>query len=249
MFKQGCRLLCCLILTATADLTEAATITQWNFNTLDSNPGTGTANPNVGSGTVAVVVAAFNGFSGAQGGVQGESSDPALTVNDSAYRVAVFPANGTGNKTAGIQFNVSTVGFDSINISWDQRAELGAARDAQFQYSTNGSTFVDFETAFLNLTTWENQRLRNLTSIPGAANNPNFAFRVVAAFSPPGNTTYSGTGTVYFPNSAWLFDMVTVNGNPVAEPSPVPEPSSWVLLGTGIAGVLVVRRRRAAVAS
>lgn len=251
MLTRSCCLLCCLILAATVCPVDAAIITQWDFNTLDSNPGSGTSTPNIGAGSLTLVGGtAPYGFAPAQGSFSGDSSDPVVvSANDSSYFLGQFPAQSTGNKTAGIQFNVSTARFGSIAVNWDQRAALGAPMDAQFQYSLDGSSFVDFGPTLLNLTTWDNLRTRDLSSIAGVNNNPNFAFRIVATFRPSSNTYSGASSSSYNRIREWYFDMVTVSGNPVVVSSSVPEPASWILLGSGLAAVLAARRRRTGAAS
>jgi hypothetical protein len=218
---------------------QAATLTQWNFNSLipDNNTGTGTTSPAIGSGTASVIGGVTSpGFNSGVG-----SSDPALSDN-SGWQTTSYPAVGAGNKTAGVQFNVSTVGQQNIVVTFDQRHSNTSSRYVQFQYTTNGSTFVDFGSLFDGNAgdTWFNNRTVNLSSILGVNNNSNFGFRIVAAFA-PGTSAYapSNSTSTYGTAGTWRFDMVTVSADPTtAIPTPALLPG---LLGFGVS---VWRKRK-----
>jgi len=207
-----------------ASTSEAAILTQWNFNSTipDANIATGVITPNIGSGTVLNIGGVTSTF--ASGDTNGGSSDPAIG-DDSGYQTTTYAAQGTGNKTTGIQFNVSTVGQQNVTLSFDQRHSNTSSRYAAFQYTTDGTTFLDFGSLFDGNAgdTWFNGRSVNLSSLTGVNNNPNFGFRIVAAFAPsttqyvPSNptSTYATTGT-------WRFDMVTINADPATSAIPTP---------------------------
>ncbi len=196
-------------------LTAQVNISQWNFNSVppDANVSTGTLIPNIGAGTASLVGGATATF--ASGDANNASTDPA-TGDDSGWNITTFAAQGTGNKTRGVQFLVSTVGYENIQVRWDQRHSNTAPRHVQFQYTTNGSTWVDFGALFVGSSGdfWFNNRTVNLSSITAANNNPNFGFRIVAAFDPVPGTSYtaSNTGSTYGTGGTWRFDMVTVLG-------------------------------------
>jgi hypothetical protein len=233
----------CLVLSqplAQADVT----ITQWNFNGASTTtvPGGSLApTPSLGVGTASLIGGTTGGFS--SGIASGGSSDPVLTSPPNyGWQTQTYPVQSTNNKTAGVQFNVSTVGYSNIVIEWDTRHSNTAARHQQFQYSTDGTNFVDFGSLFVASTgdTWFNNRSIDLSAISGINNNANFAFRMVAAFDPASGTSYTAsnapTTASYGTAGSWRFDMVTVTSV-----SPVPEPSGLALLG--IASLFAIRRR------
>lgn len=227
-----------------ASSANAATITQWNFNSVvpDAATGTGTLTASTGSGSIANIGGTT--FTYASGDANGGSSDPA-TGDDSGWNLTAFAAQGTGDKTRGLQANVSTVGFNSVIVNFDQRHSNTAARDVQFQYSIDGTTFIDLATFSASAgDTWFNNRTVDLSSITGVANNANFAFRVVALFA-PSTSTYvaSTTGSNYATTGTWRFDQVTVSGTAVPEPS-----AAAGLLSLGFFGsaTRLVRNRRKA---
>jgi hypothetical protein len=218
---------------------QAATLTQWNFNSLppDTNTGTGTLTPNIGAGMASLVgtTATF-----ASGDASGGSSDPA-TGDDSGWNTTGYPAQSTGNKTEGVQFNVSTLGQQNVVITFDQRFSNTSSRYSQFQYSLDGITFIDFGTQVIATggDTWVNNNSFNLSSIAGVNNNANFAFRIVSAFDPAGTSYVAATDSspsTYAVTGTWRFDMVTVNADVIPTPAMLPG-----LVGVGLG---LLRKRK-----
>lgn len=223
---------------------QAADITQWNFNSVpaDTSTSTGSLIASVGVGSLSTLGTVTQTF--ASGTSNGGSSDP-VTVDDTGLSTLTYAAQGTNNKLNGVQFNVSTLGFENIAVSYDLRHSNTSSRYEQFQYSLDGSTFVDFALFDGNAgDTWFNGRTVDLSAISGADNNANFAFRVVSAFA-PSTSAYaaSNAGSSYATSGTWRFDMVTVSGNTIAA---VPEPETYAMLlaGLGLMG-FVARRRQA----
>jgi hypothetical protein len=116
-----------LFLAASASMASAAVLAQWTFET--SIPTTaGPLTPEVGSGTgTAFHADAATGFSNPVGNGSPESwSADRWTVGD--YW----------------QFEVSTVGYENITLSWDQTSSNTGPRDFGLYYSTDGTTFTQF---------------------------------------------------------------------------------------------------------
>ncbi len=228
-----------LILPNTA---SAAILTQWNFNTTplpDANGATGTQSPSIGSGTAARVGGTTGTFITAEDG--GGSSDLAIG-DDSGLDTTTYPAVTALNKTAGVQFNVSTVGQQNIKVGFDQYFSANSSKYSQFQYSVDGTTFLDFGSQIAGaVNAWSNHNLFDLSSIASANNNANFAFRLVSAFA-PSTTGYAGTGGTYATDGSWRFDMVTVDTATLSVPSPIPTPA--VLPGLVGLGLSLLRQRK-----
>jgi len=207
---------------------------RWDFNSLtsDTNSTTGTLLPSLGNGTVSYI----GGTTAASTGeFAGGSATDSNTNDNSAWNTTSYPVQGTGNKTAGVRFNVSTSGKRDISIRWDHRASNTGSKYVRLQYTTNGLSFVDYPLA-ATVTTAFTAQTNDLTSIPAVNNNSNFAFRIVAEFESSAantiNSNYVAAGTTYGTGGTLRFDMVTVSGNPLNPPT-MPASLSSPVLGLG----------------
>ena len=160
-------------------------------------------------------------------------------TGDKAYNTSHYPAAGVGNMGAGLGFAVSTVGFQNVVISWDDKRSNTAANSEVLQYSLDGTNFTTFGGVMrtTNATTFNHHDV-DLSSILGANGDANFAFRVVTAFDTA--TAYVGTVSTYGTAGTIRFDNVTVKAV-----TAVPEPESYAMLlaGLGLVGALVRRRK------
>lgn len=228
---------------ASADF-NPGTLTQWNFNGSSATTvpgGSSSPDPSLGFGTASLVGGTTATF--ASGTANGGSTDPVVTTpSNYGWNTTNFTAQGQGDQTRGVQFNVSTINWDKIVVSWDQRHSNTSSRFVQFLYSIDGTNFSNAGLANGGIfegnagDTWFNNRTVNLGAIAGVANNANFAFRIVSTFA-PGTSAYAASTSTssYAATGTWRFDMVTINGNLV------PAPGAIALLG--VAG-LIARRRR-----
>jgi hypothetical protein len=230
-------LLAAFALSAVSAGAQANVLTQWNFNSIapDNATGTGSTVPSIGSGSASLVGGVTGSF--ASGTANGGSSDPALSDN-SGWQTTTYAAQGAGDKTRGVQFNVSTLGYQNISISYDLRHSNTSSRYEQVQYSLDGNSFID-STVFDGNSgdTWFNNRMIDFSAIPGVSDNANFAFRILATFAPDSSTYLPSNGTSsYGTAGTWRFDMVTVTG------SPVPVPAAVWLMGSALFGLIGFRR-------
>ena len=218
-----------LLLTAIQPLLYAqSTITQWTFEGDVSTPSTG-------SGTAAVVggvTPSFNtGYTGTSTGGR-------------AWHTTGYPAQGTGEATAGTQYNVSTTGYTSVEVSWHQRHSNTSANRVRLQYTINGSTWLDFEASGSNAentnggvnTGFDNGRYiadagdawfvrsADFSTVTGVSNNALFAVRFVSEFVDGSNYGASNSGSSYG-GGTWRFDNVTFSGI-AAGPALIADPAT-----------------------
>ena len=168
----------------------------------------------------------------------------------------------------GAQFVTSTAGFNNIQVSFDWSPTNQGEAKLQLQYTLNGSTYLNVPanlftatggaTASTNTTSantvmggyllatsstaYMNGITANLSGIAGAGNDPNFGIRLVSASTGADDTNPAGTA-LNNTSGNWRFDAVTVSG---AAMTGVPEPSTFVMAGLGLGGLLMFARRRKA---
>ncbi|MCS6938992.1 MAG: Ig-like domain-containing protein [Roseiflexus sp.] len=203
-------------------------ITQWTFNSPmpDNNTATGTTAPAIGSGTASLVGGATASF--ASGDADGGSTDPA-TGDDSAWNTTNYAPQGTGDRARGVQFAVSTVGYQNIRFSFDIRHSNTAANTVALLYSTDGGVTFAEVTTFVATAgeTWFSTRAFDFGSIPALNNNPNVVFRIVAAFASSSSGYVAANPTSNYTTIGTLrFDMVTVRGDPLGSADAAPAVAS-----------------------
>ncbi len=187
----------------------STTITQWTFDGDVTTPSTGTGTAALIGGTTATFAAGYTG-------------NP-----DRGWNTTTYPAQGIGNKTAGVEFAVSTVGFQDLAFSFNIRHSNTAANTIVVQYSTDGTTFVDAQTFTFTPAptgtgdTWYDRSV-DLSTITALNDNPNAKFRVVSAFDPvAGEYLASRSTSTYGSGGTMRYDNVTITGSPLVAP-PVP---------------------------
>src|SRR5882672_1087872 len=213
-----------LLLVWQAGLSSAAAdvIAQWNFNSVpsDASTSTGTNRPSVGLGTASLVGGTTATYAA------GSTNDPATTTDDSGWNTAHYVGQGTSNKTAGVQFNASTLGYSNIVVRWDHRVSSTASKYCRLRYSTDGVNLADFSNPIIanvisSTGSYYEAQTNNLAAISAVNNNFNFAFRIVAEFE----NTATGGGTAnyvttygtnsYSTSGTARFDLVTITGTPI----------------------------------
>lgn len=195
------------------------TITQWNFDQQNLTPNTGT-------GTASSIGGTTGSFA---------TGNPTLY----SWSTTNYPAQGTASATAGVQFNVSTIGFNGISVSWENRNSNNAANRLRLQYTLDGTIWTDFAASDANATNINDGtpagfdagryitdvadwhfRTADLSTITGADQNPSFAIRFVTEFVDGTDYGATVTGNTYAPAGTIRFENVTLTGTP-GTPSPV----------------------------
>ena len=282
------------LLTTDASAQTLTAITEWNFNNntvaVNTSPATST-----GTGTASTVGMNINSSTGTVDGVTKDTSDintstplstdPGTASVNSQWRIrggdgTASPGTGTNAWTSlapigsqGAQFAASTLGLQSIQVSFDWSPTTQGEGKLQLQYTLNGTTYLNVPislftsfgtgataTGMTNTTSantvmggylvagsstaYMNGITANLGTIAGIANNPNFAIRLVNAATGADDTNVAGA-VLNNTSGNWRFDEVTISGIAL----PVPEPGTYGLALLGLAGVAVTvyRKRNAAV--
>lgn len=205
-------------------------IAQWNFDASSLMPSTGDGSGcNIGNTTTAWV-----------------SGNPSTGV---AWNTSGYPAANVCSGTAGVQFNVSTEGYEDILLTWENRNSNTAANRNRLQYTTDGTTWQDFEAETGKATNMHGTinsgfdagryitdvaatwfiRTADFSQVDGCSDNPLFGVRIVTEFEStcyvacnPGSN-YGSSGTIRFENVTFTG---TESGGPatlLAEPATLSE--------------------------
>jgi hypothetical protein len=246
--------------TASLPAVSAQIITQWTFNSVipDASTGTGSLLATTGSGSASLIGGVTGSFAA------GSPRDAA--VDNTAWSLSGWLAQGTGSGMAGAQFMVSTLGVsEPLMITFDVRQSATVSERFQLQATVDGSNFANVSgglgsfgsvgnnTAtsfsdsglFINTAASSNQAFVQsitYTFFAGSAfeNNANFGFRLVAVFE---GSQYdaAGASASYGTTGTLRLDMVTVSTASAA----VPEPStSGLVLGTAALAAVLLRNWR-----
>lgn len=209
-----------LLLTAAAPAALADELAIWNFN--DSN-----LNVDHGSGTL------VSNFNPANLIFAAGTTNNARLGHLAGQALSLQGGTGTANNGRHLTFNVSTLGFSNIVVSFATQGTGTGFNSNQFQYSLDGINFVDFGLPYTPASSFGTVPLVfSLVSIAALNNNPNAAFRIIF------NGASSATGTN-------RIDNFVVEGT-AAETASVPEPASMILLLSGLSGLYGLRKTKRA---
>ncbi|MEW6120412.1 MAG: PEP-CTERM sorting domain-containing protein [Pseudomonadota bacterium] len=205
---------------------SADTLAQWTFET--SVPTTaGSFAPEVGSGSALGYHANSSVvYSNPVGNGSGES------FSSNFWSVGDY-----------YQFQVSTIGYVDISLSWDQVSSSTGPRDFKLSYSTDGSSFTEFASySVRNNSTpaWSSTTptgldtyTYDLSTVNAIENQASVYFRLVDA------STVSTNGGTVATTGTDRVDNFTV----MAAPVPEAETYAMMLAGLGLVGFMARRRR------
>lgn len=196
----------------------AQTIAFWDFNSnpSDASLATGTTTVASGAGAISLIGGTTGTYATGATGI-----DP-NTADNTALQSTAYPAATAGNKTAGFQVDVSTVGLSGINLSFYHRISNTGAKHWTLQYTLDRTAstpvWVDAQLFTNAVATVFELRSFDFTAITGLNNNANVAFRFVATFDPANGTSYTAASTTYGAGGTNRFDMLTVSATPAVVP-------------------------------
>jgi MYXO-CTERM domain-containing protein len=209
---------------------HAAVLAGWDFETNAPTLTTGSVGPTIAAETGSGNFAGFHASSAANWNT--------ITGNGSVT------AWGSDDWTTGdyYQFSTSSAGYENITISFDQIGTGRSPQDFQFSYSTDGTNFIDFGSAYSVDRNRPGNTWSSTTSIPSGFsfdlsgisaldNATTIYFRLTQV-----GTDSVTTGLAVAPTGFDRLDNVTISG------TVVPEPAAALLGAIGLAGLF--RRRR-----
>src|SRR5882757_1018329 len=209
----------------------AGTLATWNFDNLAVGA---SASPAPAAGFGSAVVLGFGGSSSpavvSQSGSSTGGANAWSVGNTGGASVGWSTSASVGSQ--GAKFAVSTLGFYQIQVSFDVYSQTNSEAALLVQYSQDGlywqnASITSAGTAgilatnsnptngivtgvsYLILTNstaagWNNGVTVDLTGVPGVANDPNFAIRVVNAAT--GTNCLDTTGAIYKSAGDWTLD-------------------------------------------
>jgi hypothetical protein len=245
--------LCASVLLASS--APAALIAYWDQNTADLDPGAGTAfgyfpgdfpqAANQGSGSLALAnfdatLVTTGTLTGAYDFISNFSGTTLTAQPAIPSGGALSPEGGTqlspgvfANNGMSILMTVSTLGYEDIQVSWDQRGTSTGFTGRQFAYSTDGVNFTDFGTDTGVLTSTFVTKLYDLSAVTAVDNASSVVFRITLTGASNSSQTAPSTGNN-------RFDNLTITGTPA-----IPEPGTAILalLSLAAAGAVTMRSR------
>lgn len=233
------------VLMATSTSSAQILITQWDFDAANTSPSSGTGSISLIGGTTATFAGGFDD-------------------ENVGYRTASYPMQGQGNSTAGIEMQLSTVGFTGITLSYNVRHGMEAANSQSVLWSTGNGIFQTAQvfTITPEVTGSANTWFTRTVNLPSATEHQGQLYiQIVSSFSPGLNTygatqlgnSYNASGPVRFDNIS--FSGTTSHAHVLLGASPVgfsavPEPAtSAAAAAAALVGFAALRKRCASTAS
>src|ERR1041385_829181 len=128
-----------LLLLAASHAAFADELAVWNFNdsNLNADHGTGTLTSNINAANI--LFAAGTTTNARQGDIAGQA-------------LSLQGGTGSVNNGRNLTFNVSTLGFANIIVSFATQGTSTGFNNNQFQYSLDGINFIDFGSPYIPAT-------------------------------------------------------------------------------------------------
>ncbi len=224
---------------ACAQLSGQTTLAGWTFEagSVSSLPATvpapsgGFLSANVGSGTATAVHASGDSLWFSSGGNGSNRGFAGTTWANGDY----------------FQFSISTTGYSSITITWDQYSPSDGPRDFRLSYSMNGTNFTNSTTFTMSDSpTWNTSTPQtgtatnfsiDLSAVSALANANSVYFRLTNSSA----AAVNGGAVGYY--SYTVLDNFTISG------TAIPEPASMAFLASLLSFLSMLGWRRFRVSS
>jgi hypothetical protein len=235
-------------------------IAFWDFNgsiftNTFANPNSeATPAPYLGVGTALAVgspnepgTSPFAGATDPSDGAGFDTIVPSLGdhLPNNSWGTENYPLNSltttTNNKLDGVQFNVSTLGAKNVYLSYDSRVSATASDYERVQYTTNGTSWVDYpsSSSFNGIGSTFESYTNDFSGFPGVANNTNFGVRIVTEYQStatygigPSNM-FVGTANTYSTAGTVTYDLVGIFGDSITNKNVPPSIGLFTNLTTG----------------
>jgi hypothetical protein len=148
--------------------------------------------------------------------------DPYVAGNSVSWNN--WAAGSTTNRY--VQVAVDMTGYQGLVLSYDIQRSAGGPKTNSVWYSADGgATFTSFNETFLSLASAYATFTNDMSAVTALDNNASVQLRFYPYLSNSGGT--------------WRIDNLTIDA------TVIPEPSTILLVGVGLAGMIAIRRRRA----
>jgi hypothetical protein len=211
-----------------ASLASASTpIVYYSFNNIGLLDGTSAGTNAFLAADIGSSISTFTTFTTGTG-VLSLPTGGSLNLQPSYVAGNSVSWNNWGNGTNRYyQFTLDSTGYQGVLLSWEAQRSSNGPRSNELWYSTDGgANFSLFAENVLPTASVYTLFTNDLSTITALDNNPSVVFRLY-----PLNT--GGAGGTY------RVDNLTINA------TVIPEPSTVLLAGVGLASLIALRRRRA----
>jgi hypothetical protein len=204
-------------------------ITRWTFEPFSGTNASPT--PSTGTGVASII-----GSMSSTGSATGSSTGCAQATGTLGWQID--NANPGTLESSGVQFKASTVGYENIQFTFDQRFSDASTRTVRIQYTADGTNWVNFSLTNLNFISgcsnrsgiddgkidvgnpitinvnngWS-RRTVDFSSITSANDNPNFGVRILAShYGTTIQFRQANNSSNVATAGTWRFDNVAFRG-------------------------------------